>query len=118
MTLAGPLLAEDHDRPYEYRTYAVGDRVICKPSPECRTKFRGIAKSTGRVIAFYAGHDVEQCGRTGTVSGWPPGFLGGRGSHPYRVVFDKPYVGENGHRQNSAPFASSELESLDPEATR
>ncbi|MDB5542847.1 MAG: hypothetical protein JWQ89_4574 [Devosia sp.] len=33
MTIAGPLLAEDHDRPYEYRTFRVGDRVRVRLSP-------------------------------------------------------------------------------------
>jgi hypothetical protein len=105
----------DLDRPYEYRTFAIGDRVKVKTSPECR---QPRARAGNR---FLLGHFSRENGRTGTICEWPSSFGDVINGHSICIDFDEPFQLPSdesfqfpkGYIVDGAVFASCELELLE-----
>lgn len=117
MTIAGPLLAEDQDRPYEYRTYKVGDRVRMRLSPEC--PYYAVKRD---VNASQEGtsdsHPLEVNGAVGVVSVIRNFDHGIRVMYASKIPVADPSLWMYGETWAGGDFASSELELLSSEATR
>jgi hypothetical protein len=89
---------------YEPWVPEVGQRVICKPSPECRVEWA--------VDWAPPGHPPEETGAIGTVEPMPHRFRSEnwQRSHPYAVRFDCPGIQVNGEWWWGGMFAAIELE--------
>ena len=98
------------------RTFAVGDRVRTKLSPECPRRV------TWEPSGTITGHLAEEDGRTGTVitteeacraTGVPSDLIGTPVSHPYLVRFDETFLIAPGAAAFSNHYAAVELEPLE-----
>lgn len=106
----------DDDRPYEWRTFRVGDRVRVRLSGECPVVFKHSVDGNGRVLTLNTPHYPNEDGITGYIATVPFNRIIQGGSHPYYVEFDKP-IRADGYWLAGGTFAATELEPLD-DATR